>query len=640
MKTKQLKLLTILIITILSSYQVFAQKKVALVWGNATYGEGIWEELPACKNDARVMDSILHSIGFETELLVDGKKDDMTQSLKKFAKKAEEADIVIIYYSGHGVFVDHEYYLIPAKTNFDDDYLVSEFFPERDILSKTNKRKMRVFFYDACRDQLNDIGNGKGSTPNISRPKNIGNNNIQDSLPKGLIWYCAAPNGSRTPAGNGTLSPFTQVLSKYISFAGNFNDIWVDGITAEYSNAVVTGAYSKRLELNPNGKRLEKPIESTLVNDDEKTKHNNDVRIRIKSNVSNAEITVNGARIEINEIFVYKIGKTYTYTVTAEGYKTQRGSFTVTTITPNDLYIELEKAEPAFVIIKSNTSADIYWDGKHIGRTPLTYKTTMGTHYISLKAKGYYGYSSNIDVNQQVIERHIDLHKELSWFWDYDNDEVLSVGYSYSPKYQIGLNYLYQVKKSRFSIGAYAALSTGFFHDEGFLSINYSDQHSTITLSQHGRTVSQQITTHFESVDYNTYIDPYDEATHYDDNYLVLLNGGYSLFNGLTIETGIGAAAHWDKVYLPHIYTKRTITTTDLTTGNVVGEPTTDIVCLDDDAWITSNDKWSLAMRIGLRTFIPLIEDMFITFGGGYTYLFSNKEYSSWDTHIGIAVTW
>ena len=132
-----------------------------------------------------------------------------------------------------------------------------------------------------------------------------------------------------------------------------------------------------------------------------------------------------------------------------------------------------------------------------------------------------------------------------------------------------------------------------------------------------------------EDQDYSSFVDPYNEAKHYDANALFLVQGGYLPCNLVMFNLGLGAAYHRDKYYMENTYKIEQYFDKD----EIVYTPT------DDDHWYKQNTKWSPAIRLGAKFFIPLDEDQenCITIGGGYTYLPTTHKYSSWDASIGFS---
>ena len=82
---------------------------------------------------------------------------------------------------------------------------------------------------------------------------------------------------------------------------------------------------------------------------------------------------------------------------------------------------------------------------------------------------------------------------------------------------------------------------------------------------------------------------------------------------------------------------KKTVITNKLT-GGVIGEPQYEYNSRGEDKWYKGHTKWSPALRLGARFFIPLddFDDYSITLGSGYTYLPANHQFSSWDASVGF----
>ena len=121
---------------------------------------------------------------------------------------------------------------------------------------------------------------------------------------------------------------------------------------------------------------------------------------------------------------------------------------------------------------------------------------------------------------------------------------------------------------------------------------------------------------------------------------MFLLNSGFNMCNGLLAELGLGAAVHKRQHYMPCYYKiQEKITTNDIT-GEIVGEPEIKESRILHDYWFKAKYKWSPAIRVGIRTNLPTKWDnVYISIGGGYTYLFTNNKYSSWDGTIGVSLT-
>ena len=91
---------------------------------------------------------------------------------------------------------------------------------------------------------------------------------------------------------------------------------------------------------------------------------------------------------------------------------------------------------------------------------------------------------------------------------------------------------------------------------------------------------------------------------------------------------------------MPYYITYQKIVKINKATGERIGLPEAKTIQNDVTRWYTEKTKWSPASRIGLKTFIPIKSNHFsISLGGGYTFVITNFDYSSWDANIGICFT-
>lgn len=88
---------------------------VALVIGEAHY-----EGLPALKNppsDAAAIGGLLGRLGFAVTPVTDADHAALAAALEKFALAAKDADLALVYYSGHGLEAGGENYLVPVDAD-------------------------------------------------------------------------------------------------------------------------------------------------------------------------------------------------------------------------------------------------------------------------------------------------------------------------------------------------------------------------------------------------------------------------------------------------------------------------------------------------------------------------------------------
>ena len=546
---------------------------------------------------------------------------------------ARNADIVIFYYSGHATRINDGYCLVPAKTSFEDVLLPSDLLPIQDILTTINGSRLKLLFFDSCRDDAAIGGLSKGN-PNIVTANDVGPaTNINSSLPSGTMICYAVDRGKKAYTGSDSLSPFTKALSEHLTDGDEFRTVWKNVITDVYltqkQRPVNDGFYQHDLYLNPNGKKHIVPQLSQKTNKKS---------ITIIPNATGSIIDFNGTTYDAGKPLEFEIGRTYTYTIKANGYNQYVGILKVTDSTPSIINITMQKDESATLYISSVPKyAGVEFDNKYIGRTPIEFTCTSGTHSLLVSAKGYYDYHSKIDLNAGTNSQHVVLTRKKPWFFDWDEYDAPThhISYLYSPKYQIGLQFLYRINGTHFLLGANAAISTSLFR--GLYNVNRHHLVEKRYVNEYGNEIGY-IQSSFCTKEYQEDVDPYHEAKTYDSNFMFLVASGYQPCNGILLETGFGVASHCDKYYMPYNYSRIETITKKMNSNEVIGEPIYEYIRNDGSQWYYGKVKWSPTMRMGLKFLIPIGIDNFLTIGGGYTYLFSNSKFSAWDASIGIAV--
>ena len=195
----------------------FAEKRVALVIGNAAYQNV--PRLPNPVNDGNTIATTLKDAGFD---VVDNRHDlaaaDTRRALRDFADRARDADIAVVYYAGHGIEVEGGNYLIPvdAKLERDTDVYDEALSLDRVLLAVEPAKKLRLVILDACRD--NPFTKTMKRTV-ASRAIGQGLAKIEPNSPNLLIAY-SAKAGSTAADGDGRNSPFTTALSRHLTTPG------------------------------------------------------------------------------------------------------------------------------------------------------------------------------------------------------------------------------------------------------------------------------------------------------------------------------------------------------------------------------------------------------------------------------------
>ncbi len=205
---------------------------VALVIGESDYAD--LPDLANPERDARAMDELLGDLGFEVSRVLDGDADRLRDRIAEFVADAAKADVALVYYSGHGVELGGQNYLVPTDTNLSTPASAGKaLVPVDALLAELAKTvPVTIVLLDACRTsafpagQVIDVpGTGavtvegpgleavKGPTP-IGRP-----DLPADSLGM-VIGFAASPGQPALDGDPGGNSPYAAALIKHFSAGG------------------------------------------------------------------------------------------------------------------------------------------------------------------------------------------------------------------------------------------------------------------------------------------------------------------------------------------------------------------------------------------------------------------------------------
>jgi WD40 repeat protein/uncharacterized caspase-like protein len=194
-----------------------ADQRVALVMGNSAYQHV--PRLSNAVNDAAVLVETFRKAGFSVvEARNDLSATDMRRTLRDFRAKAQDADIAVIYYAGHGIEIDGNDYLIPtdAQLNSDADVYDETVALDRVLIAIEPATRLRLVILDACRD--NPFSKNMKRTV-ASRSIGSGLAKVEPSSPNTLVAF-AAKAGFTAFDGDGRNSPFAIALANHLATPG------------------------------------------------------------------------------------------------------------------------------------------------------------------------------------------------------------------------------------------------------------------------------------------------------------------------------------------------------------------------------------------------------------------------------------
>src|SRR4029453_8808605 len=167
-------------------------------------------QLPNPGRDASAVATMFRDAGFDTvEVQLNVGNLEFKRSIRRFEAIADQADIAVVYYAGHGLEISGTNYLIPADARLATDRdAEDEAIPlERLVSSADGARRLRLIILDACRDNpFVRVMRRERKTANRAVIAGLGK--VEPTSTDTLIAY-AAKAGSTAGDGEGLASPFT-----------------------------------------------------------------------------------------------------------------------------------------------------------------------------------------------------------------------------------------------------------------------------------------------------------------------------------------------------------------------------------------------------------------------------------------------
>lgn len=191
-----------------------ADKRVALVVGNSRYQNVAPLTNPG--NDAALIAETLRSAGFTlvgNRAQLDLDKPGFDRVVQDFGSQLKGADVALFYYSGHGMQIRGENYLVPVSANPTREADVDFQMLNVSVVLRQMEgsgTKLNIVILDACRN--NPFG-GRGL-----RGTDGGLAQIRGA--EGTLISFATQPGNVAQDGDGRNSPFTEALAEVIRKPG------------------------------------------------------------------------------------------------------------------------------------------------------------------------------------------------------------------------------------------------------------------------------------------------------------------------------------------------------------------------------------------------------------------------------------
>ncbi|MFN9624250.1 MAG: caspase family protein [Cyanobacteriota bacterium] len=243
-----------------------APRRSALVIGNSAYAE---ERLANAVNDANAVARALQDIGFKVTLILDADKRTIDEQVTSFSRSLGPGEIGLFYFSGHGVQVEGETYLVPVNAQLiyqaDAEY---DAVPLGKVITRleSSNAVARIVILDACRNnpfyRRWPANNRSSSMRGLAAPLSTGRGTF--------IAFSTAPGKEAADAlGDSQNSPFTTHLLRHLrtpnlEVGQLFRRIRGDVLRATRDKQIpwVSEALEGEVYLNPSGEKADISIQN------------------------------------------------------------------------------------------------------------------------------------------------------------------------------------------------------------------------------------------------------------------------------------------------------------------------------------------------------------------------------------------
>jgi uncharacterized caspase-like protein len=143
-----------------------AEARRALIVGINDYRE--IPPLQKAVGDADALKATLESLGFTVDLVLNADRRELNRAVSSFQSSLQPGDTALIHFSGHGVEIDGQNYLLPADIpkpqSGQQDFIKSEAVSLGDLMQRiaASGASTRIFIVDACRDNPFAASGGRG----------------------------------------------------------------------------------------------------------------------------------------------------------------------------------------------------------------------------------------------------------------------------------------------------------------------------------------------------------------------------------------------------------------------------------------------------------------------------------------------
>ena len=144
---------------VLSELRSSNKRAHALMIGNSAYGSA--PPLANTVNDAKAISIALKGLGFEVTEALNTKRSDFTFVLNEFVKSSARSDVVLLFYSGHGIQIKGQDFILSIDSDgLSEQKILSQGIPIKQIIESFSN-KTKVFIFDTDRSDVFSSSNSR-----------------------------------------------------------------------------------------------------------------------------------------------------------------------------------------------------------------------------------------------------------------------------------------------------------------------------------------------------------------------------------------------------------------------------------------------------------------------------------------------
>jgi len=377
------------------------ERRYALVIGNGAYKKKMALKTPL--NDAYLICNTLKKVGFKVIFIKNASHRTMEQSIRNFSRKLQRGVVGLFYYSGHGVQLYGEYYLIPVDAEIENETDVKyEAISISRIFDavKGSDANLKIFIIDACRVYPISMNiRLKSELTNMTAPSST------------IIMYSGASNSVANDR-NGRNSIFTKYLAQYIETPGlSFEEI-INKVRISVSRE---SNYHQHPWSSSSliGEFYFKKTDSDSIDPPQKT----DSFLIVRSDIPDATIIVDDSFIGHTPIQKIKIQPGYhNVKISRKGYQDHNYSVTIDKGKTHTLNVSLAPSESncfrLFVETKPQNAIVRILNIRPKFKQGM--KLSPGKYHIKVSAHGYESKEIMVSADNDELNKHlyIDLDKK------------------------------------------------------------------------------------------------------------------------------------------------------------------------------------------------------------------------------------